>query len=75
MGSFHQLKKIPKTAYGNLKHNQCEILKAQYESFTETFPEGSHGIVKYHQFTSIFQNIVMNLQSSGKQNPERKKKC
>ena len=71
---FTSTKKIPRTAYGNPKHNQCEILKAQYELFTETFPGGSHGIVKYHQFTNNFKNIVKNLQSLGKQSPERKKK-
>ena len=71
---FTSTKKIPRTAYGNPKHNQCEILKAQYELFTETFPGGSHGIVKYHQFTNNFKNLVKNLQSLGKQSPERKKK-
>ena len=70
---FTSTKKIPRTAYGNPKHNQCEILKTQYESFTETFLGGSHGIVKYHQFTNNFKNIVKNLQSLGKQSPERKK--
>ena len=70
---FTSTKKIQRTAYGNRKHNQCEILKAQYESFTETFLGGSHGIVKYHQFTSNFKNIVKNLKSLGKQIPKRKK--
>ena len=72
---FTSTKKIPRVAYGNPKHNQCEILKAQYDSLTETFPGGSHDIVKYHQFTNNFKNIVKNLKSLGKQSKEREKDC
>ena len=71
---YASTKKIPRTAYGNPKHNQYEILKAQYELFTETFPGGSHDIVTYHQLTNNFQNIAKNLQRLGKQSPQRKKK-
>ena len=45
---FTSTEKIPRTTYGNPKYNQYDILKAQYKSFTGTFPVGSHGIVKYH---------------------------
>ena len=72
---FTSTKKIPRVAYGNPKHNQCEILKAQYDSLTETFPGGSHDIVKYHQFTNNFKTIVKNLKSLGKQSKEREKDC
>ena len=53
---YTSTKKIPRTAYGNPKHNQYEILKAQYQLFTEAFPGGSHDIVTYHQFTNNFKN-------------------
>ena len=71
---YTSTKKIPRTAYVNPKHNQYEILKAQYELLTETFPGGSHDIVTYHQFTNNFKNIAKNLQRLGKQSPQRKKK-
>ena len=64
---FSLAKKIPITAYGNPKHSQCEILKPQYESLTDTFPFGSHGIEKYHQFTNNFKNIFLeNWEKLGK---------
>ena len=39
-------------AYGNAIHNQCDILKTQYELFTEIFPGVSHCDRKYLKFTN-----------------------
>ena len=72
---FTSVKKIPKDINGNPKHKQSFVLQAQYKSLMEVFPQGTHGIVEYNQFTNNFKKIVKNLQHWGSGRQEKRNSC
>ena len=55
------------------KDNQSVILKEKYDSFLKTFPRETHDIVEYRTFVNNFKKILTNMQSIGKQFPQKKK--